>query len=361
MAVYKDLKRNSYYFRVYVTDIYGNRKQKERSGYKTKRLAQEAEIIFINSCKQDNTGMTFIELYNVYIRQKRQTLKPQSYRSIESRFRNYIVPFFKDYPINKINNRLYIEWKDFILSKGFNYKYNSNLHRCMVSILNYAVDFYDLDKNVATKVGNFSKGNYVKNIDFWTFDEFNKFISVVNDNVYHALFYTLYYTGMRIGECLALTWNDFQNNCVIINKTLAKEKINDNYIINTPKTISSNRKIQLDNTTNKILSELKEYYKEFVCFSDDWFIFGGYKPLSQTTVGRKKNEYCNIACVKKIRIHDFRHSHATLLLSKGVPITVISKRLGHSDLSMTLNTYSHFVLEDEDKAVQLINSITSQK
>lgn len=67
--------------------------------------------------------------------------------------------------------------------------------------------------------------------------------------------------------------------------------------------------------------------------------------------------YCKLANVKKIRIHDFRHSHASLLLSKGVPITVISQRLGHSDINMTLNTYSHMMPNDEDKAVNMINGL----
>ena len=72
------------------------------------------------------------------------------------------------------------------------------------------------------------------------------------------------------------------------------------------------------------MDELKQFYKKYVGFEDNWFIFGGLEPLSPSTIGRRKNEYCDKADVKKIRIHDFRHSHASLLLSKNVPITVIS-------------------------------------
>ena len=92
-------------------------------------------------------------------------------------------------------------------------------------------------------------------------------------------------------------------------------------------------------------------------FEDNWFIFGGLNPLSPSTIGRKKSKYCEKANVKKIRIHDFRHSHASLLLSKNVPITVISKRLGHSDIDLTLNIYSHMIPKDEDKAVNILNQI----
>ena len=95
--------------------------------------------------------------------------------------------------------------------------------------------------------------------------------------------------------------------------------------------------------------------------SGNWFIFGGLNPLAPSTIGRKKNKYCDIANVKKIRIHDFRHSHASLLLSMNVPITVISERLGHSDINMTLNTYSHMIPKDEDKAVNILNQMKQNK
>ena len=102
---------------------------------------------------------------------------------------------------------------------------------------------------------------------------------------------------------------------------------------------------------------MKESYQKYEGFNDDWYIFGGIKPLAPTTIGRKKDRYSALAGVKKIRIHDFRHSHAFLLLSFGVPITVISQRLGHSDINMTLNTYSHLMPRDEDKAINMINTL----
>lgn len=94
-------------------------------------------------------------------------------------------------------------------------------------------------------------------------------------------------------------------------------------------------------------------------FDDDWFVFGGIKPLSPTTIARKKDNYCKEAGVKKIRIHDFRHSHVSLLISKGVPITAISKRLGHSNIEMTFNTYAHLIPEDEIKTINVLDDLSS--
>jgi integrase len=358
MALYKDEKRNTWYFRIYIEDEFGHKKQKCKSGFYTKREAKEAELKFISLSHSDYSDLTFQELYDIFIKSKIQNLKPQSITTIISRFKNHILPYFKDYKVNKIDNKIYLQWKELILEKGFSYTYNSSLHDCMVLILNYAIDFYNLETNIASKVGNFSRKKYISKVDFWTYEEFQKFIEKVDDNLYSALFNVLYYTGMRLGECLALNWHDIKDNYIDVNKNIAKGKINDNYIITSPKTKKSVRQIRLDDETIKILKELKKFYQTFINFNDDWFVFGGLTPLSRTTITRKKDEYCIKANVKRIKIHDFRHSHATLLLSKGIPVTVISKRLGHADMTMTLNIYSHLIPEDEDKAVNLINSLS---
>lgn len=357
MAINKDTKRNTWLFRVYVDNKFGNKKQICKSGFKTKREAKEAESKFLTESQREYSDLTFQELYDIFIISKRQNLKSQSIRSIVSRYNTHILPYFRDYKISKIDNKAYLEWKDIILKKGFTYKYNSSLHGAVVGILNYAMSFYDLEKNIASKVGNFSRKEYIEKINFWTYEEFIKFINNVDDDLYSALYKTLYYTGMRLGECLALNWHDIRDDCIDISKTLARGKNNGNYMINTPKTRKSIRQIKLDEETINTLIKLKVYYQSFVGFEDDWFVFGGICPLSQTTITRKKDEYCIKANVKRIKAHDLRHSHASLLLSKGIPITVISKRLGHSDITMTLNTYSHLIPEDEDKAINLINSL----
>lgn len=360
MAIYKDVKRNTWYFRIYVEDKSGIKKQKTRSGFKTKSACIQAQSNFLLNYNLSNDDILFIELYNDYINYKHQNLKYQSYRTIKNKFENHILPFFKDYRINSIKAKDYILWKDYILSKNFKYKTNCSLHLCMVNILNFAYDFYSLKENIASKVGNFSKRDYNPNvINFWTIDEFNQFIKFVDDEVYYSLFNVLYYTGMRLGECLALNWSDLKDNYISIDKTLIRTN-NGLYSFNTPKTNGSFRIIQLDNITYNILLSLKEYYKKIIGFNENWLIFGGIRPLSTTTIERKKNKYCKLAGVKQIRIHDFRHSHATMLISNKVPVTVVSKRLGHSDISMTLNTYSHFVPQDEDKAIILLNKIKNQ-
>lgn len=361
MPVYQNKKTKLWEYRTYANDIYGNRKQFEKGGFKTKKEAKQAELDLQALDKVVECNITFYDLwtnYNEYISLK---MKKQSYRKTVSKFKNHILPYFKNYKVKNINANVYTKWQRIIEEKGFKYKYNSSLHGSMMTILNYAIKFYGLKENVASKIGNFSQKNDLpKNIDFWTFKEYQEFIKVVDDNIYKTFFETLYYSGLRQGECLALTWNDFREDYLDIYKTISKEKVDGEYIINTPKTKNSIRKVKLDSKLIKLLTELKEKYKELVGFEENWYIFGGITPLAPTTIGRKKDKYCKLANIKKIRIHDFRHSHATLLLSSGVPITVISQRLGHSDINMTLNTYSHLIPKDEDKAINILDQIKSK-
>lgn len=362
MPVYQDKKTKKWKFRVYADDVFGNRKQFERTGFATKKEALQAEMEFKMCDKSNYSKMTFNDLWLEYIKYKKLQLKAQSFRSVESRFKKHILPFFKDFKLNKITNSVYIKWQEEIEKKDFKHKYNSSLHGAMVNILNYAIRFYGLKDNIATLTGNFKrKTELKKNVNFWTIEEFQKFINCVDDLVYKTFFETLYYTGLRQGEALALNWNDFKNGYLDIEKTISKEMVDNKHIINTPKTNKSIRQVKLDDELIRKLNELKKFYQGFAEFKDDWFIFGGLNPLSPSTIGRKKDKYCEIAEVKKIRIHDFRHSHASLLLSMNVPITVISERLGHSDINMTLNTYSHMIPKDEDKAVNILNQIKQNK
>lgn len=360
MPTYYNEKKYTWKYRVYVTDVFGNKKQIEKDGFQTEKEAELAsELIKLNyTC--DINNMTFLELYNHYEENQQVNTRPQSYRKVKSMFKNQILPFFKDYKLGQISVITYTKWKKWIEEKNFSYATNKNLHGAMVGILSYAVKQLGLEKNVASISGGFKrKVGAIKKVDFWTIEEYQKFISIVDDKMYRIFFETLFFTGLRKGECFALTWKDFKNDSLDVNKTISKEKDkNGNYFITPPKTNSSIRVVRLNNDLVKKLTHLKQYYKQFDEFNDNWYIFGGKSPLAPTTVERKKNKWCELANIKKIRLHDFRHSHATLLISNGIPITFIAQRLGHSDTQMTLNTYSHVVPKDEDKAIALLNQFS---
>lgn len=312
---------------------------------------------FLSVSCNDIGNLTFNDLWLEYYDFLQIKYKYQTFSKIEERVKNHILPFFKDYFVINIKHYDVINWMKYIDSNNYSYNYCSSLFSALSDILGYAVSFYGLNENIAKKVGNFPKKKPKKEISFWTFEEYNKFINCVPDRLYKTFFETLYSTGVRQGECIALKWSDFKEDFIEINKTISKTKYNGEYVINSPKTASSCRIIYIDEKLKKSLNDLLEQEKNKENFNSNWFIFGGNKPLSATTILRKKNYYCEISNVKKIRIHEFRHSHATLLLSKGIPITVISQRLGHSNIEMTLNTYSHLIKEDEKKATMLLNEL----
>ncbi|MCI8588374.1 MAG: site-specific integrase [Bacilli bacterium] len=270
MPVYQNKKTKKWKFRTYAEDVYGNHKQFERKWFDTKKEALQAEREFKLSDRSEISNLLFSELWTVYKEHISLKLKQQSYRSVVSRFNNYILPYFKDYRLNKITNSVYIKWQRIIEEKGFKHKYNSSLHGAMVTILNYAMKFYGLKQNIASMTGNFKRKTDLKrNVDFWTYEEYQTFISVVEDQVYKTFFETLYYTGLRQGECLALTWNDFINDTLDIHKTISKEKKDGKYILNTPKTLQSIRKVKIDKDLVLQLQELKKFYQSCVGFEDN--------------------------------------------------------------------------------------------
>lgn len=163
---------------------------------------------------------------------------------------------------------------------------------------------------------------------------------------------------MRFGELAALKWIDFDGHNLDVNKTISKELGKEhNHIINDPKTRSSKRIITLADDVLELLVKLKEHFMQYEKFNDNWFIFKGISPYSHTTANNHKDKYCKLAKVKRITLHEFRHSHVSLLINKGVPITDISERLGHADPSITLSIYSHMLRKQNDPILDVLNEL----
>lgn len=300
----------------------------------------------------------FINAFEFYKKYLKAKLKPQSFRAVTSRIGVHFIPYFKDNNIYEFKALDYLDWQSKIEQLNFSYSYKKSLHFAIVTFLNYLIKFHDLNKNVAKDVGNFKNYEVKKEVSVWSLEEYHKFIDVIDDDNYRILFELLFYTGCRIGEILALNFSDLNDDKLRINKTISKECYNGVRIINSPKTRTSNRVITIPRFLVNEINLLKDKYKINYDsnYIDDIFIFGGLKPFSQTTVDRKKNHYCDMSGVKRIALKGFRHTHASILLSRNVPISAISKRLGHSSISITLDVYSHALPEDEKRVLDVLNS-----
>lgn len=194
---------------------------------------------------------------------------------------------------------------------------------------------------------------------FYTVDEFKQFISVIDNLSFICLFKTLYYCGLRKGEAKALNWNDidFNNMTISINKTLSENVCGQKYVITSPKTKTSNRVLPIPLDLQNSLKQLFEEQQTKDTFNYNWFVFGTKEPLKNDTIRSRKNKYSKLAKVKQIRVHDFRHSTASLLINSGANITIVAKYLGHSKVEETLNTYSHMFKGKMDEILNIINQI----
>lgn len=351
MAVYKDKKRNTWYVSVYVELNNGDRKRVVRRGFRTRpeAIKAEAEIIF-NAAIENPDNPLFENVLVEYMDWYEKRRKSSTVYNLKGTIRRYIEPFFGNKHIQDIKKRDIMRFHDSLLDK-LSVSTAKSVHKNLSAVFNYAIQMEYLNINVAREVGNID-AKEERNINYWTLEEFKEFLKVVNDERYHALYMLLFYSGARIGEVSALTWNDinFENNLMDINKRYYMTEID------TPKNESSIRKIKLPNHTMNLLRQLKlrlEHKKE------SYFVFGSFhKPPSQTAISRNFSKYLDLCkdkkgkrTVKAITIHDFRHSHASYLINKGYDIQIISKRLGHNKISTTYDIYAHLYPNKEDEAV----------
>ncbi len=335
MAVFKNNKRGTWTCKFYYTDWTGKRKQKKKEGFRTKKEAQAFEADFLNSCKTD-VDITFSNLVNAYMEDCKVRLKPTTYNHKEHIIRTKLLPYFGNLPLNAIDVAIVRKWQNEIIASDKNYSptYQKSIHNQLSAILNYAVKYYGLTSNAAAKCGSIGRKNADK-MDFWTVAEFQQFIkSVTDDTTAKTIFYLFFYSGIREGELLALTLNDFnfEDNTVSINKTYVRLDGKD--IIQEPKTKKSKRIVSLP---KQIMEMILDYSKQLYEYQPTERLFC----VTKNYLLRKMEKYCKLSGVKKIRIHDLRHSYASMLIELGVPPLEIQERLGHEDIQTTLNTYSH--------------------
>lgn len=331
-----------------------------KRGFNSKKEALEFES-GLNTCTQSRYPL-FSEVANDYIRTKTSEVTYGSVNKMKSVLRDYILPIVKDKPIDRFTK---IECRDFKLDLQ---ESNSNL--CTKSlnyilqqykaIFSHAVEYYNLSENPCSALKPYKKTYEEKKKKkdmetcIWSPEEFSKFISFVDNPVYKAFFITLFYTGLRLGEAQALTWCDFDGKYIYVNKSLTKKTKEKSYEIKEPKSVSSVRKVSLGDSVASYLNYYKSTQESTEGFCNSWFMFGGLNPLPQTTIARQKDRAVVKSGVKRIRIHDFRHSHASNLICSGCNIVTVSKRLGHENVEITLENYTHLIPKKEDDALPII-------
>lgn len=355
MPVYKDEKKGSWYVMARYTDWQGVRKQKCKRGFATKREAQDWERKFNqqNSADMDMTFEAFWELYENDIKPR---VKESTWDTKQNIVETKILPCFGKKKICEISTKDIIAWQNEMLAyrdekrKPYSASYLKTLHNQLSSILNHAVKFYNLSSNPAAKVGNMGSDKHTEML-FWTTEEYKKFADVAMDKPlsYYA-FEILYWAGLREGEMLALTPADldFEKGTVTVNKTYKRKKGQD--VVTTPKTNKSYRTISMPQF---LCEEMQDCIKMIYGIKKKDRIFAG---LSVYTLYREMERCSKDAGVKRIRIHDLRHSHISLLIDMGFSAVAIGDRVGHESVEITYR-YAHLFPSKQGEIAAQLNNI----
>ena len=338
MPVFKNEDNGTWYVMARYVNWKGERKQKCKRGFATKKEAQEWERMFQlqNSSDLDMSFETFTELY---IRDVKNRLKENTWLTKEHIIRTKILPFFGKLKINEISTKEIITWQNEMLAyrdekkKPYSQTYLKTLHNQLSAIFNHAVRYYELRSNPAAKVGNMGSEEH-REMLFWTKEEYKKFsFEMMDKPVSFYAFEMLYWCGIREGELLALTPADFDfdKETVTINKSY--QRLHGEDVITTPKTKKSNRTIKMPHF---LCEEMQEYLSMLYGLKKKDRIF----TVTKSYLHHEMDRGAKAAGVKRIRIHDLRHSHISLLIDMGFSAVAIADRVGHESIEITYQ-YAH--------------------
>ena len=372
MPAYKDEKRNTWYCQFWNTDFTGKKKHIVKRGFKTRREAKEYEEKYKTS-NSETSDITLGGLYESYKQIYIPTLKLSTQDNKRQIIEAYILPYFENRKICEITSKDIAKWQiEVQRGKKLSNTYLKSINTQMSALFNFARKHYGLIINPVVIAGPMGKKKPTEEMQFWTLDEFNKFIKCVNGMTNQIAFKILYWCGLRKGEMLALTPDDILSSKEIdVKKTaswrsmknLSEEEIesttwkkterNMGLEITTPKTEKSVRKVAIPDF---LYNEIQTWMQMLYGLEHDSLLF---EFNSNHTLNGILDRSAKKAGVKRIRVHDLRHSHASLCIEAGVSILLLSERLGHENIETTLNTYSHLYPNKQSALAENLNKLAT--
>ena len=354
MGTYYDKKKKNWYYQFFIQKN-GIRKAYKGRGFQTKKDAEKEERIrrieIENEKKNEkNDIMTIGDACNLFLEKIKNERKASTYKAKKIIVNKYILPSFKDLKNKDLTKQLIVAWKREIIALNFSELRTNIIISAFKKILEIASEYGEIDFKAIKELSPIKRDKIKEQMTIWPLDQFNLFIDSFDDDDKYKLFFTaLFYSGMRIAEIRALTKKDIINNTIFVNKIISSkyEKIDG---ISTPKTRSSIRYISMPDW---IIDEIRENIKELN--ANDFIFATKNKPFSETDIRRHLNRHIITSNVPKIRIHDFRHSHASYLINSGIPIKAVSQRLGHSSVKTTMDVYWHLMDQEEANILKLLN------
>ena len=339
MPAYKDNSRNTWTAKFKYRNWCGETKWVTKRGFKTKREALQYERDYLAQ-KSGSLDMTFHDFVNVYRADRKPRVKESTFQTKDNIIDTKILPYFQNKRLRDISTTDVLNWQNTLLEyrdsetgKPYSKSYLKTIHNQLTAILNHAVRFYKLSENPARIVGNMGSEKGIQR-QIWTLEQYLQFSELMMDEpVLYYYFQLLYWCGLREGEALALTAGDFNftKNTVSITKTYHRAGKQD--IITDPKTPKSNRLVEMPAF---LVEEIKEYLASIFDLKADDRLF----PLAKSTLYRQMEKAHYELGLPRIRVHDLRHSHVSLLINMGYSAVAIADRMGHESIDITYR-YAH--------------------
>ena len=323
-----------------------------KEGFRSKLDARNYELEVIDfsktgSDKHNKGHIIFDEVAAAFIEEKRIRVRLSTFIGYQLITRRFILPTFTGKRLDDIKPADIRAWQNGMIKMDYSQRYLRKIDTVLSSIFEYAVRFYGMRSNPSKRVGSIGNSES-KKINFWTLDEFTSFIGFIDDKRMHLVYDILYWTGLRIGELLALTPADFDPEARSLRISKSYRRYHGQDIVSPPKTSKGNRTIMIHRSLNE---EIKAYLNDNRNIMNNDRMF----PISSDCVRDILTRKSKKAGVKRIKVHDLRHSHASLLINMNITPLMVSERLGHEKVETTLNIYAHLYPDTQQKLVTALD------
>lgn len=335
-------------------DWTGKNRKSQKRGFKTKKEAEEWLSQFMLQQAGDVT-MTFEKFWEVYKADMFRRLRAATMRNKEYIVKSKILPYFGKTPLNEISAPKIRKWQTELMAKGYKPTYLKTVNNQLSCILNYAVSYYDLRFNPCHRAGSMGKSRAEK-MDYWTQEEFNRFLdAIVDKQTSWIAFKILFWTGIRVGEMLALTIGDVDFEKGLLHITKSLNRLDRKDVITPPKTEASVRTITIP---EELKQDLREYMDGIYRPRPGKRIFSD---ITKRYLDHEMARGIQESGVKKIHVHCLRHSHASMLVQIGFSPLEIANRLGHGRVTTTIETYCHPSLDAQEKIADRLTEMEQKE
>ena len=379
MPIYKTNKKRDGLFLYTVRVNYTDKNGKAHSLTRTAVGAEAAKLLESQLTAEYKTGqitpaerMTVGELAGEYLASKQSEVRRASAEKAAQILNRYILPTVQNERLDRLNAQKLQAWKQTVTALSLSPKTQQNIYAAFRAMLNYAVKLEYLPRNPLTAVGNFKDNDFTptkEKLHYYTAAEFLRYKAAaladaeqrdtLSEYAYYVFFCIAYYMGMRKGEINALRWSDIEGNLLTVRRSVTQKVKGESALETLPKNKTSYRTIEIPQPLMNILAEWKKRLAERDAYGDNYRVCGGGENgvLSDTNIDLHNRRYAEAAGLPHIRIHDFRHSHASLLANEGINIQEIARRLGHAKIEMTWNTYAHLYPRESERSLSVLNKV----